>query len=245
MHDGERLLVHHIPVLLQKLYALARIIYRLKGYRFYGCSLLFIYDGDHDAQESFRSLSESIASRPKRSQSIGRHSERVDHKLNVNTLRRCQSEDVLAGPLVKSLHRGRRKRGELVIRIVDFAHTTTGHDYLPAPGGLNLTSMPELSSGKGYEAAMDPETGLLYARFPPHHPEQPDLGFLFGLKNLASALERIWDDERTRRFKASRFSPTAAPEQLGVLNAEGKDIFEVIFGSRGRPGEIDPGMISS
>ncbi|KZT37632.1 SAICAR synthase-like protein [Sistotremastrum suecicum HHB10207 ss-3] len=245
LHDGERLLVHHIPVLLQKLYALARIIYRLKGYRFYGCSLLFIYDGDHDAQEHFRSLSESIASRPKRSQSIGRHSERSEHKLNVNTLRRCQSEDVLAGPVVKSLHRGRRKRGELVIRIVDFAHTTTGHDYLPAPSGLNLTSMPELSSGKGYEAAMDPETGLLYARFPPHHPEQPDLGFLYGLKNLASALEHIWDDERTKRFKASRFSPTAAPEQLGVLNAEGKEIFDVIFGSRGRPGEIDPGMISS
>ncbi|KIM25863.1 hypothetical protein M408DRAFT_57511, partial [Serendipita vermifera MAFF 305830] len=97
-NNGECLLTYHIPLLLQKLSALAQIIYRLKGFRFYGCSLLFIYDGDATIQTEYeRSI---------------------------------------------------------------------------------------LQSGKGYQAQVDPETGLLYARFPPHHPDQPDLGFLFGLKNL-------------------------------------------------------------
>ncbi|KAF9519557.1 hypothetical protein BS47DRAFT_1254889, partial [Hydnum rufescens UP504] len=91
--DGQNLLVYHIPIILHKLYALAGIISRLNGYRFYGCSLLFIYDGDHETQ--------------------------------------------------------------------DGAKSTTG-----------------------YQADLDPETGLIRARFPPHHPEQPDLGFLFGLKNI-------------------------------------------------------------
>ncbi|KAF8511727.1 hypothetical protein BU17DRAFT_54492, partial [Hysterangium stoloniferum] len=45
LHDGEQLLVYHIPALLQKLHALEQVIKRLKGYRFYGCSLLFTYDG--------------------------------------------------------------------------------------------------------------------------------------------------------------------------------------------------------
>ncbi|EED84691.1 predicted protein, partial [Postia placenta Mad-698-R] len=93
LHSGERLLVYHIPLILRKLYALARIINRLKGYRFYGCSLLMIYDGDREETE-------------------------------------------------------------------------------------------EMTSGKGYTAEVEPETGLIYARFPPHYPDQPDRGFLFGLRSL-------------------------------------------------------------
>ena len=42
LSDEHGLMVHHIPDILQKIYALARIIYRLRGYRFYGCSLLFM-----------------------------------------------------------------------------------------------------------------------------------------------------------------------------------------------------------
>jgi len=48
LHDGERLLVHQIPILLSKIYSLAKIVHRLKGYRFYGCSVLLIYDGDNE-----------------------------------------------------------------------------------------------------------------------------------------------------------------------------------------------------
>ena len=73
LHDGERLLVYQIPIILRKIYALARIVNRLKGYRFYGCSLLMIYDGDRDAQEAFRaSVLDHPSSRSKRGESLER-----------------------------------------------------------------------------------------------------------------------------------------------------------------------------
>lgn len=37
--------IEYIPILLQKLKRLIRIVKSLKGYRFYGSSLLIIYDG--------------------------------------------------------------------------------------------------------------------------------------------------------------------------------------------------------
>jgi hypothetical protein len=37
----------HIPVLIRKLSRLSRIVKSLKGYRFYGSSLLLIYDGSN------------------------------------------------------------------------------------------------------------------------------------------------------------------------------------------------------
>ncbi|THG92935.1 hypothetical protein EW145_g8530, partial [Phellinidium pouzarii] len=73
INDGEGLMVYHIPGILQKLYALAEIINRLVGYRFYGCSLLFIYDGDPETQEACRSyMSDRPSSRKKRGESLDR-----------------------------------------------------------------------------------------------------------------------------------------------------------------------------
>jgi len=250
-HDGEHLLVYHIPVLLQKLYALARIIYRLKGFRFYGCSLLFIYDGDHDIQEAYaRCVSDSPSSRSKRGESLDRYPFRrgvKDYKQLEGgaTLRRAHSEDLLLGPVARRAHPGRRKRGEVNIRIVDFAHTTTGRDYLPPTASASHDVSPApitkvVTSGQGgYQAEVDPASGLIYARFAPHHPEQPDLGFLFGLKNVAETLHRIWEKERAKRFCSGK------EEQLHPLCCDGKEIFDVIFGTPGAPGEIDPGMLST
>lgn len=45
LHDGSRLWRHHIPPLLDKLKQLALLIQKLRGYRFFGSSLLLIYDG--------------------------------------------------------------------------------------------------------------------------------------------------------------------------------------------------------
>ncbi len=81
------------------------------------------------------------------------------------------------------------------------------------------------SSSKGYQAEVDPETGLIYARFPPHFPEQPDRGFLFGLKSLAGALEGMWNEERLRRIKTAK-----DVYQLPPLSVEGREIFDEIFG---------------
>jgi len=241
LHDGEQLLAYHIPVLLQKLYGLARIINRLKSYRFYGCSLLLIYDGDRDAQEAFRSsIVENLSSRNKRGESLGRHTVRrkSESKLEKPILHRSNSEDLLVGSIAKRSSR-RRKRGEINIRIVDFAHTTTGKDWMPYP-----TAADEVTgSANGYQADVDPNTGLVYARFPPHYPNQPDRGFLFGLRSLTRTLEQIWNEERIRRIKASRDDPSVAAWQLAALPTDGKEIFEEIFGST-KLGE-DPGMIST
>lgn len=238
LSNGERLLVYQIPVLLQKLYALARIISRLKGYRFYGCSLLLIYDGDRDSQEVFRSWAlEHPSSKSKRGESLERRSE-SRQEAEKATLRRSHSEDLLVGPVTKRSS-GKRKRGEINVRIVDFAHTTTGRDWLPYPEEPPSTQPQDILDSKGYHAEYDPETGYLYARFPPHYPDQPDRGFLFGLKNITASLERIWNEERIRRVKAARDDPSKVVNQLTPLSTEGKEIFDEIFE------EDDDGMVSS
>jgi len=239
LFNGERLLAYQIPILLQKLYTLARIIYRLRGYRFYGCSILLIYDGDPETQEAFRSsVLEHPSSRSKRGESLERRSISQSH--DRTQLRRAHSEDLLVGSVSKRLS-GRRKRGEINVRIVDFAHTTTGRDWTSYPEDFFQDHPTQShSSSKGYHADVDPENGSLYARFPPHYPDQPDRGFLLGLKNLTVALEAIWNTERIRRVKASREDPSIARSQLPSLPLEGKEIFDKIFGE-----EEDSGMIST
>lgn len=244
LYDGERLLVWHIPILLQKLYILARIISRLKGFRFYGCSLLLIYDGDRDAQEAFRvSALEHPSSRSKRGESLERSQTRSRSQVAArSSLRRTHSEDLLFGPVCKRSG-GKRKRGEVNVRIVDFAHTTTGRDWAPHPPLPDRPVIQQVSSSKGYEAEVDADNGVIYARFPPHYPKEPDRGFLFGLKNITETLEKIWNDERMRRIKVSRDDSSVDASQLPPLVTEGKEIFNEIFGPLD-PGE-DPGMLST
>ncbi|KAF7973208.1 hypothetical protein HWV62_15799 [Athelia sp. TMB] len=228
LFNGERVLAYQIPLLLQKLYALARIINRLKGYRFYGCSLLFIYDGDRESQEAFKSsFLENPSSRSKRGESLERSQSRTHEKSERPILRHSHSEDLLVGPVAKRFGSGRRKRGEVNVRIVDFAHTTTGQDWIPYPAS-ERKSTHDMSSSQGYQADIDPETGLIYARFPPHYPDEPDRGFLFGLKNLSETLEKIWNEERIRRMKVSRDDTSI--HKLPPLSTDGKEIFEQIFG---------------
>lgn len=249
-------MVYHIPGILQKLYALAEILNRLVGYRFYGCSLLFIYDGDAETQDECRTyVSERPSSRKKRGESLGRRDN--DSRKAARALRRTHSADLLLSTPEKPENEAsespsptrQRRRGEVNVRIVDFAHTTTGHDYVALPSERDRErererekAGGEISSGKGYQADVDTASGLIYARFPPHYPEQPDRGFLFGLKNLTESLERLWDEERVRRMKASRDDPSAIALQLPPVNTDGKAIFEKIFGPRG--GE-DLGEIST
>jgi inositol-hexakisphosphate kinase len=234
--------VYHIPPLLQKLYALARIIHRLKGYRFYGCSLLFIYDGDREAQDAYiRAASENPSSRTKRGESLDRENGRtVEVDTTRKTLRRTASEDVLDGPPAK---RSKRKRGEVNIRLVDFAHTITGKEYTVVPPEHE----DEQPKDKGYGTIVDP-SGRLYARFPPHRPEEPDYGFLFGIKNLSSTLCAIWNEERARRYKLARDSDQRSTiDQLPALSTESIQFFDEIFGTSHRSGDtsVDPGMLST
>lgn len=242
LFDGERLLAYQIPVLLQKLYALARIINRLKGFRFYGCSLLLIYDGDKESQEVFRTtILEQPWTRSKRGESLERRGESQARSSEKPTLRRSHSEDLLWGPVAQRQGR-RKKRGEINVRIVDFAHTTTGRDWLPYPTeedrvasieALNKLERDKTQKAPGYHTDVDPESGLLYARFPPHYPDEPDRGFLFGLKKLTESLEGLWNRERIRRIKAARDDPEFSQTQLAPLPTDGKEIFDEIFSESG------------
>jgi hypothetical protein len=234
LHNGQHLLAHQIPCIVSKIYALARIVNRLKGFRFYGCSLLFIYDGDYEVQEALEtSYSEHPNPRNHRGESLERHrrshqvSERgsIDH--SPMSLRRSYSEDLLGGPVDQRSSR-KRRRGEVNIRIVDFAHMTTGHDWLPYPDGYDHRAAQEADGGKGYSAGVDPSTGLIYARFPPHDPEEPDRGFLFGLKNLAESLEKIYNDERLRQIK-SRDDASVVQDKLPPLSTDSKRVFQEIM----------------
>lgn len=290
LHDGERLLVHQIPILLTKIYSLAKIVNRLKGFRFYGCSLLLIYDGDREVQDVLISQThEQPCSRKRRGESLERRRNHQKYtssssRTSAPTLKTCQpsnaggekavqettsaspppiplrrshSEDFMAGSAAKGCHNSRpRKRGEVNLRIVDFAHTTTGQDWFPYPDpsmdkyspehfNAQHPKVEEVSSGKGYVADIDPATGRIYARFPPHHPDQPDRGFLWGLRNVAETLESLWNQERMRRMKESAATPgSVVPfgslhsssssaydnEQLPPLSTYGKEIFAEIFG---------------
>jgi inositol-hexakisphosphate kinase len=260
LHDGEKLLSYHIPLILQKLSALARIVYRLNGFRFYGCSVLFIYDGNETVQEGYHQvIAETAAARTSKYPSLKRKSRaRSEEREGSRRLvRRTQSEDVLVGSVTdRAFKESKRKRGEVNIRIVDFAHTTTGTDYLPFNGSAEepdgRSASKTVMSGNGYQAQVDPETGLLHARFPPHHPELPDLGFLFGLKNLYSSLVTLWEEDHAQKAKLARetggsgvsnsSTSTDGQEPLSPLHSlptEPAEIFEKIFE------EFDEGMISS
>ena len=224
LHDGDHLLIEHIPIIIQKLYNLAAILLQLDGFRFYGCSLLLIYDGDKDTQSHYARHSgdsldpveegdgevvvrdefaehrhrPSLQSRDasdRRSRSVDlthQHYQQQQQQQQHRHFNQRHQEiphtsrtQVPRGPNI------RRIRGEINIRVVDFAHTTTGRDFFPFPPASD--GVEDL--GKGYDTRIDESTGLAMARFPPKHRDQPDLGFIFGLKSVCEALREIWLDE--------------------------------------------------
>jgi len=234
--------------------------------------LLFIYDGGKEIQREYKrtaleaqAASQTAEARELMSRTRARSEEREGSR---KVIRRSRSEDMLFDSSTRRHISGKevKKRGEVIIRVVDFAHTTTGNDYLVYPPDHVETEAEReiLKSGKGYDAEVDPETGLIYARFPPHHPELPDMGFLFGLKNLYESLETIYEGERGRRVKrspasreASSGGSNASSGQVSVppspslsadmtddylypLPTEPKEIFSTIF-----PESDDLGMLSS
>ena len=262
LHDGNRLLVDHIPSIIQKLHNLAAIMLNLDGFRFYGCSLLLIYDGDKDVQEHYskhannagprhgglgvleeedewveirhrptrsgnpEDLEGDAQARTRRSKSVeihstsrSRHTEHSKHtrKDGHGHGRRRGSHD--------GSSTSRKLRGEVNIRVVDFAHTTTGFDFIPFPADHIDPTEKEL--GKGYDTQIDPETGLNMARFPPKHPNKPDMGFIYGIQSVCQALTGVWEEEVGKR------------EVEGWMEGmENADVFERAFGGGQGDGEV-------
>ncbi|WVR05509.1 hypothetical protein IAU60_002527 [Kwoniella sp. DSM 27419] len=213
LSDGNTLLVDHIPVIVQKLHNLAAIMLQLDGFRFYGCSLLLIYDGDKETQDHYRQhvRGESRPQeddewaehrhRPIRREAIEHGEERrsrsVDHSRPRST-QRPSSVGTRANSHARGCAQGhhRKIRGNVNIRVVDFAHTTTGRDFVKFPPGH--VDPPDSVLGKGYDTKVDPSTGLTMARFPPKHMDKPDMGFVFGLKSVCEALTGIYEGQGLR-----------------------------------------------
>ncbi|WFD31194.1 inositol-hexakisphosphate 5-kinase [Malassezia sp. CBS 17886] len=142
-------------------------------------------------------------------------------------------------------HRRRTRRaGNVSIRIIDFAHCTTGSDfYFPQDHGGRPPQTPE-------------DTVLPVCRFSPAHRDLPDTGYLWGLRSLAVAFGDIWERERERRIHAAlgalpHDAPPALREQavrtadLGELSVPGGEIFAELFGvDSGHPGTLS-GYIST
>lgn len=218
--DGRRLLAEHIPGLIHKLHRLAAIVSRLGGFRFYGCSLLFVYDGDEKVQDQYLAAKQAMAThdredvhltgplqddaRPSRSNKKHHHhhhhqaNQQHHDKKDYPPPRRCRSADDRRTEQNAEALESRRKRGQVRIRVVDFAHPTTGSDFAPADPHEDTSGL-----GKGYDAPIDPASGKPRARFPPKHPQDPDMGFLFGLKSICNALKEIYEHECDRRREAA------------------------------------------
>lgn len=270
-HNGYQVLVHHIPPLVEKLYRLARHASKLVGYRFYASSLLLIYDGDLRRQNALLHKFEAELARNAQHSSAETQSPRTlavtpregaspspSHtsppfapssvSSTTNTLPSpLLSEPSLSPhdePQQSAAHGRRHRRAHIDVRIIDFAHCTTGRDYY----------FPEDHDGRAPQ--LGEEKGLPVARHPPALRDKPDAGYLWGLRCLTLALREIWDRERERRLNAtraaleaqhaSRIECAAALQaaDIGDMHVPGGDIFTELFGSAHEPGVLT-GYIST
>ncbi|KAM0789985.1 hypothetical protein ACM66B_005317 [Microbotryomycetes sp. NB124-2] len=180
LSNGHQVLAYHIPHILRQLYALASIVYSLDRYRFYAASLLFIYDGDADVQESYQRFLATKEGSHSRQNSI-----RSGSSLSASAALHEQHHHHHGHGHANGSKKSKPSPGSVTIRLIDFAHCTTGDDFMPPEEG----KLYGLGPG---ETAPD---GRVVASFPPTHPNQPDLGFLLGIKSLCTALRMIWDKE--------------------------------------------------
>ena len=203
--NGSRILVYHIPGMLRKLYRLASIVAQLSRYRFYASSLLLIYDGDEEVQKQFEERT-----------SLQTRGQGEDRKFPISDLpsswqgpsQAFPAEAVPKSARSRSMDGTQKKEaakkkrtGQITIRLIDFAHCTTGDDFK-----FDLDNEDDDDSFD-----MRPR-----ATFPPIHPNMADTGFLLGLQSLCLALEKIWRDERQRRAN----DPESEEEQLDQLNVD-------------------------
>jgi inositol-hexakisphosphate kinase len=229
LYDGSRLLAEHIPGLTHKLHRLAAIVSRLNGFRFYGCSLLFVYDGAREIQDKYLEAKRAAASQDDEEDYFAGRKQRKNHQQTGT--RRSRSVDEQRTDTRADAIESHRKRGQIRIRIVDFAHPTTGEDFAPMFVNEDTSHL-----GKGYDAPTDAETGMPRARFPPKHVHDPDMGFLYGLKSICEALKEIYEHECERREKDDQ----EAPALPALAACQDEDIFQKLF-----PATFDTGYLST
>ncbi|KAG0293334.1 hypothetical protein BGZ96_002989 [Linnemannia gamsii] len=188
--NGSEVVLAHIPILLRKLKDLAKIIKTLNGYRFYASSLLIYYDGDNAPQlpsaQSLISQGTTTARSVPLSPTIntssvsGLSSSMAPESVNgtapgsgsattATTTGAVVSETIgLLRPGSGGGSSGGKNLSDQCrtdLKVIDFAHCT--------PGIYDEDAMPP---------------------YPPMHPDEPDKGYLLGLKNLMMIFRDIWDE---------------------------------------------------
>lgn len=269
-HNGYQVLIHHVPVMIDKLNRLARHVCKLDGYRFYASSLLLIYDGDLRRQnallEAFEADLPCGTSRAPSSASsdIGSDMQSLQVSTDASpvttgsfapssqssaTMLTLPSPTLGLTYLARSEEEARahwrraRRMGVINIRIIDFAHCTNGEDfYYPGDHDNRPPSTPA-------------ERVQPVARLPPVHRNKPDAGYLWGLRCLSRAFYEIWDRERRRRIDVALSALPADASvstrerakrsvDIGELSVPGGEIFTELFGEGDAPGLLS-GYIST
>ncbi|MCJ1246469.1 Inositol hexakisphosphate kinase 1 [Trapelia coarctata] len=131
LYDGVSYLsvTRHIPILLEKISKLEKIILRLPGYRFYASSLLMLYDGAAD-----ESSKAELEAHPKDLSVSSTPTSEVPPKLDRNQSSASITTIIKAKPSPHdksfSSH-SHLPKSNITIKLVDFANCVTGEDTLP------------------------------------------------------------------------------------------------------------------
>ncbi|KAF9083242.1 Inositol hexakisphosphate kinase 1 [Mortierella sp. AD031] len=202
--NGTEVVLAHIPILLRKLKDLAKIIKTLNGYRFYASSLLIYYDGDNAPQlPSVQSLiaqgtttTTTTATRstpaPPVSPSINTPAAGLSPSMATES-RNGTLPGLVPTIIPSSLSSAARAENLVLHRQGQSGGSSSGNGS--GDGGKNLPDacrtdlkvidFAHCTPGIYDEDAMPP--------YPPMHPDEPDKGYLLGLKNLMMIFRDIWD----------------------------------------------------
>ncbi|KAI8346241.1 hypothetical protein B0O80DRAFT_419654 [Mortierella sp. GBAus27b] len=179
LFNGSEVVLSLIPTLQRKLRDLAKIIKSLNGYRFYASSLLIYYDGDSTSvnngssplarssiTNNTRKNTTEMSPRPSDAE-LGSHkpdeSASTMTTTTTTTINGMVSQQNATTSLRHPLQRY-QDRSRTDLKVIDFAHCTSGI--------YDKDCMPP---------------------YPPMHPDEPDKGYLLGLKNLMKIFRDIWD----------------------------------------------------
>ncbi|KAG0368295.1 hypothetical protein BGZ54_002255 [Gamsiella multidivaricata] len=179
-YNGREVDLSHIPILQRKLKDLAKIIKSLNGYRFYASSLLIYYDGDSGPSKSplqgvatgrgcteesgLNTTDTDVSTVPPVGQQNAASAEASVSHTDTTVPQLPQQQQQQHPKRPLHPHRRLQDRPRTDLKVIDFAHCTAGI--------YNQGNMPP---------------------YPPMHPDEPDKGYLLGLKNLMMIFRDIWD----------------------------------------------------
>lgn len=197
-------ILRHIPTVLHKLSELEVIIRRLKGYRFYAASLLMFYDGEPLPPPAPPTPSTTTHSEYDTAVEDYYSTDFATDNDDPSSSRHRTTNNPLSSSNTRGGGKKKKDKHEIDFKMADFANCVTAED-LKANG---IEGKP----------------------CPPHFPQEPDNGFLRGLRSLRRYFLRIQRDVRRELG-------------MGTWRAVDEEIEREIMEEAGE-GEGDEGFVS-